>query len=305
MRPCLELGLQSSRLPRARLGNSGVDVSVLGIGTGTFGFGFQSLQARMRPEELGAMLGTAYEIGITWWDTSDDYGTHSHIRAGLDRVIRERVQISTKTHALTAVHARKSLEQARRELGVDVVDIYLLHEVDSPAELIRRRGAFEELLRARENGRIRAVGLSTHNIDTLEACTELEGLDVVMTNFNRYEDHMDAGLADYVAALTAHFQANRGILVMKAIGEGRLAHVAAESLGWNLEQPFVDAVLVGMTVPSQMVANAQVARITTKIAAHPPSEILPAAVARPVEVPPDAWPLAGAIARRSYEAGFR
>jgi len=239
-----------------------VVVSVLGIGTGTFGFGYQSRQSRQAPAQLGALLRHAYDRGLTWWDTSDDYGTHAHVRAGLLGLDRGRVQLASKTHAATADAARRSLDLALDELGVDYLDLYFLHDVDEPGELERRAGAFEALCAARDAGRIRALGLSTHNIDTLEACVAMSGLDVVMTNFNKFEDHMDAGLRHYVAALEAHAAAGRGVLVMKAVGEGRLARVADESIRWNLTRPYVHGVLVGMIDAAEVDRNAATAAAT-------------------------------------------
>ncbi len=252
-------------IPQIRLGRSTVTVSALGIGTGTYGFGRQSRQSILAHQDLGAVLRAAHSRGITWWDTSDDYGTHPHVRAGLaelaarDGVSRQQVQISTKSHAATAAEARKSLESALSELGVPYVDLYFMHDMDDPAEVDRRRGAFLELGRARDEGLIGAVAISTHNIDTLEALVAMDDLDVVMTNFNRFEDHMDAGLKHYVAALEAHHSAGRGVLVMKAVGEGRLAHVAAESIAWDLTRPYVHGVLVGMGSLDEVDQNARTA----------------------------------------------
>lgn len=246
-------------IPRVRLGRSPVSVSVLGIGTGTYGFGHQSRQSVLPPEVLGTVLKAAHERGITWWDTSDDYGTHPHVREGLAGLHRPDVQISTKSHAARASEARLSLEAALEELGVSYLDLFFMHDVDEPAELARRRGAFRELCRARDEGLIRAVAISTHNIDTLEAMVGMDDLDVVMTNFNKYEDHMDAGLKHYVAALEAHHAAGRGVLVMKAVGEGRLAHVAEESIRWNLSRPYIHAVLVGMGNRDEVERNARIA----------------------------------------------
>ncbi len=70
---------------------------------------------------------------------------------------------------------------------------------------------------------------------------------------------MDAGLHHYVAALEAHHAAGRGVLVMKAVGEGRLAHVAEESIRWNLTRPYIHAVLVGMAEPAEVDRNAETA----------------------------------------------
>jgi aryl-alcohol dehydrogenase-like predicted oxidoreductase len=244
---------------QVRLGRTEVRISVLGFGTGTFGFGRQSRQSVQAPGTLGTLLRTAYAEGITWWDTSDDYGTHAHVREGLAGVPRERVQIASKTHASRGQDARKDLELALEELATPYLDLYFLHDTDSPEELAGKQPALLELNRAKAEGLIRAVALSTHNIDTLEACIGMPGLDVVMTNFNKFEDHMDAGLKHYVAALEAHHAAGTGVLVMKAVGEGRLAHVAAESIRWNLDRPYVDGILVGIETEAQLSENARLA----------------------------------------------
>lgn len=243
-------------IPRVRLGP--LKVSALGIGTGTYGGGFQSRQSRMTPNALGGLLKEALEQGISWWDTSDDYDTHRHVKAGLEGVDRARVQISTKSHCATAPEAQRSLEAALAELGA--VDLFFMHDMDDPTELKRRRRAYDWLRDARDRGLIGAVGLSTHNIDTLEACMAWEDLDVVMTNFNKFEDHMDAGLKHYSAALEAHHATGRGVAVMKAVGEGRLAQVAEESIAWNLTRPYIDAVLVGMRNDDEVLRNAAIAR---------------------------------------------
>lgn len=244
---------------RVQLGVCDLSLSRMGFGTGTSKFELESHQSRQDPEQLAGLLLAAHSHGITWWDTSDNYATHPHVALALSGVDRASVQISTKTHARTEAEARRAVEQALRELGTGSIDLFFMHDVDDPAEIPDRRGAFEGLLAAKAEGLIAAIGLSTHNIDTLEACVDLTGLDVVMTNYNRFEDHMDAGLKHYTLALEAHHRAGRGVAVMKAVGEGRLAHVAAESIRWNLERPFVHAVLVGMERLEEVVSNARTA----------------------------------------------
>ncbi|MEB3298593.1 MAG: aldo/keto reductase [Candidatus Sericytochromatia bacterium] len=252
--------LEEGAMPRRRLGRSDVEVSLLGFGTGTTASnGHPSAQSGMGTGELGALLRLGLEVGITWWDTSDDYQTHAHVREGLAGVPRSSVQISSKTHANQADEAHASLDLALQDMEVAWLDLYFLHDVDDPAELDLRLPAFEALKTRRARGDIRAIALSSHNIDTLEALLvhpAYEELDVVMTNFNRFGDHMDASLEDYSRALAEHHSRGRGILVMKAIGEGRLAHVARESIQWNASRSFVDAVLVGIQDADQIFANA-------------------------------------------------
>lgn len=252
--------LDEEAMPRRRLGRSAVELSLLGFGTGTTASnGHPSSQSALNPAELGGLMRLGLDVGITWWDTSDDYQTHRHVREGLVGTDRDQVQISSKTHATTGSATHEGIDAALREMGLSWIDLYFLHDVDEPEELDRRAPAMAAMRARRAQGDIRAIALSTHNIDTLEHLLthpEYRDLDAVMTNFNRFGDHMDASLEDYVRALAAHHDAGRGVLVMKAVGEGRLAHVARESIQWNATRPFVDAVLVGMHTADQVLANA-------------------------------------------------
>jgi aryl-alcohol dehydrogenase-like predicted oxidoreductase len=98
---------------RVRLGRTGLSVSSLCFGTGYMG---GSIPAGVR------LLTRAYELGVTFWDTSDDYGTHPHVSRALREVGRDRVAVATKTYASTAT-----------------VDIFLLHAVADVAIWRRAR----------------------------------------------------------------------------------------------------------------------------------------------------------------------
>ncbi|MBM3462646.1 MAG: aldo/keto reductase [Armatimonadetes bacterium] len=232
--------------PRVRLGTRGPEVSRLCFGLGSSGCGSHSLQSRRPPEEIAAFLLEGISEGVTWWDTSDDYGTHRHIAHALRAVDRAAVQITTKTRAGTRRGARASLEKSLRELGTDYVDVFLMHEVDSHQDLEARGGALEALASLREDGLAGAVGLSTHAIEVLERVAGDPRLDVLLTNYNFAGVHMDADIRDYERALIRAFEAGQGVAVMKTLGEGVLADRLRETLSHNLAQPFIHAVLVGV-----------------------------------------------------------
>ena len=239
----------ASPLPRATrlpLGASLVEVSRLCLGLGSSGCGSTSMQGRLPPAEVADFLVHAFERGVTWWDTSDDYGSQPHVRAACARVGRSRVQITTKSHAPDAATLRSSLDASLRELGTDYVDIFLLHEVDSPHDLVRRDSAIHALTDLRKEGRARLVGLSTHNIDVLERVAGDARFDVVLTNYNMAGVHMDADHGDYARALQRAFEAGQGVAVMKTLGEGILAPRYSEAVRHNLALDFVHGVLVGV-----------------------------------------------------------
>lgn len=228
------------------LGRTGLLVSRLCIGTGTTTFDSESAQSKLPVAHFGGVLLHAHRRGITFWDTSDNYGTHAHVAWALAQLPRDQVQITSKTYAETAADARASLMNTLRELGTDHIDLLLLHEPDSPEELEARLGALHELRKAKEEGLVRAVGLSTHAILTLERVAGDPAIDVILTNFNLAEVHMDAGLHDYTKALEAAHAAGQGVLTMKTLGEGKLAHRRHEAIPYSLTRPFIDSVVVGM-----------------------------------------------------------
>lgn len=240
------------RAQRVILGDSGVQISRLGFGLGSSGCGAESMQARQAPAEVAAWLRDGVGRGVTWWDTSDNYGSHPHVAEALRAVPRAAVQIATKSFAATATELRESVARSRRELGVDVIDLLLLHEIDSLQDLEARAGAIEALRHLRDEGTIGAGGLSTHAIDVLEAAAGDPRVSIVLTNYNFAGVHMDADVRDYERALQRAFAAGQGVCVMKTLGEGVLADRLETALRHNLAQPFIHGVLVGVTSAAQV-----------------------------------------------------
>src|SRR6056297_1980735 len=115
------------------LGNTGIRTTRMAMGTGTRGFGGSSNQTRqLGIKGLSDMLEVAYDEGITFWDSADQYGSHPHLKKALERVPREKVTILTKTNSKTKEGVEADLERFRKELGTDYLDIVLLHAVSNP-----------------------------------------------------------------------------------------------------------------------------------------------------------------------------
>ena len=151
------------------LGNTGIKASRLAIGTGSSGWGGSSNQTRdLGIKGLGDLLEAGYDAGIRFWDSADQYGTHPHLKEGLKRVSRENVVILTKTHASTADEMKKDLDRFRKEIGTDYIDVMLLHCLIQKNWSETKKGAMEVLSQAREDGVIRAHGVSCHSMDALK-----------------------------------------------------------------------------------------------------------------------------------------
>jgi aryl-alcohol dehydrogenase-like predicted oxidoreductase len=191
-------------MERVRLGRRGIVVSRLGFGTGTAHPGGRISQALMEPAELAELLVYALERGVNFWDTALQYGTHRHVREALKRVRRSEVVITTKLITARRGETAAALHKALRELGTDYVDFCLVHGVRTKRELENRRGALEALQRLREEGKTRAVGLSSHGLSALKAAADEPELDAVWARINAAGLCMDAcrlGLYDQVASV--------------------------------------------------------------------------------------------------------
>ncbi|MBI2878202.1 MAG: aldo/keto reductase [Candidatus Rokubacteria bacterium] len=234
---------------RATLGRTGLTVSTLCFGTGYMG-GSVAAGARL--------LSRAYDLGVTFWDTSDDYGTHPHVARALREVGREGVVVATKTYASTALGVRRSINRALRELRVEAVDIFLLHAVDSAGELDAKLPALEALARAKAEGLVRAVGVSSHSREVLARLLTLPEVDVALVVVNRTGVWMkDASPAEMSAAIRRLYRSGRGVYGMKALGSGQVTgetEVAA-ALGHAFRYPCAHAICVGITTERELEAD--------------------------------------------------
>ncbi len=191
-------------MERVKLGSTDVEVSRLGMGTGTAHPSGHCAQALMSTKELAGLLLYAFDRGINFWDTAVQYRTHPHVREALRGVRRTDVVISTKLTTSGPKDTLREFNSALRELGIDYVDVCLLHAVRTERELRARSGALDTLLRLKDEGKVRAVGMSSHGLGALKAVTTTPGIDAVWVRINLAGINMDAaklGIYDRVAAV--------------------------------------------------------------------------------------------------------
>ena len=156
-----------------RLGKSGLEVPALCLGTMTFGL-------QVNEENSRAILDKAYDVGLTFLDTSDAYplgGTRETIgnteailgRWMNDKGNRSRMLIATKCFAptrggpnnwgLSRQHIMESIDKSLDRLGTDYVDIYQAHGFDPFTPIEETLRAFEDLVTA---GKVRYIGCSNY-----------------------------------------------------------------------------------------------------------------------------------------------
>jgi aryl-alcohol dehydrogenase-like predicted oxidoreductase len=147
------------------LGQTGIRTSRLAMGTGTIGFGGGSNQTRLGTSPFTTLLLNGYhENGLRFFDSADSYGSHPYVAAALKLLPRDKVTVLTKTDTRNPAGVRADLDRFRTELGVDHIDIVLIHCVTEGDWTTRYRGVMDVLSEAKQKGVIRAHGVSCHSI---------------------------------------------------------------------------------------------------------------------------------------------
>ena len=234
-------------MEHVEFGQTGLTVSRLSFGTGTNGWGGRSEQTGLGLEGLAELLCAAYERGVTFWDAADGYGSHAHIARALQSVPRDKVVLATKTTSHSGRAVRRDVERFLRELQTDVLDVVLLHCVTSENWPRRKKSEMEALARAKEEGLVRAVGISCHSLGALRAAVACDWADVVLARINRKGVNMDGRPEQVAPLLERLYDAGKAVYGMKVLGVGRLAHDSRAAIQYVLGLGTVHALTVGIS----------------------------------------------------------
>ncbi len=191
-------------MKRVVLGKTGIKVSRLGIGTGTGLPSGHCAQALMDAKELAGLLLYSLDRGINHWDTAFQYNTYSHIKEALKQVKRTELVLTTKFSAAHEKETIRDFNTTLKDLNVDYVDVCLLHGVRTNTELQMRSGALNAMVKLKKEGKVRAIGLSSHGQSALKSVLEMPELDLVWARINYAGLNMDSeclGMYDQMASV--------------------------------------------------------------------------------------------------------
>jgi aryl-alcohol dehydrogenase-like predicted oxidoreductase len=245
------------------LGNSGLMVPRLAMGTGTTGWQRSSDQTRLGREEFVRLMRYGAERGASFIDAADLYGSHSLVRAVLEELPRDQVTLLSKVWFAegaplmpTTQTARPEVDRFMSELGVDMIDIVLIHSVTDPAWPTAQARMRDELSELKQQGRVRAVGVSAHTHAALRVAAEDPWVDVIFARINPGHRRMDEdATVDEVATTLQLARANgKGVVGMKIYGSGewRSPEQRKESIRYALDNGLVDAMTIGHTNLDQL-----------------------------------------------------
>ena len=189
------------------------------------------------PEFAGKILrDAALQNNVFFWDTDNCYGSQPAVAAGLKMLAREKVVITSKTYADSAEDAFASVKKILHDLDTPYLDFCLMHGV-AKGRLPYKMPALKALRQMKAEGLIRHVGLSTHSPSVAWDASDVEGIEVLCTIFNREGLWLEEGSpADMAEALhKAHNVKKIGTYVIKTLGRGALLDDIRGALHWVMD----------------------------------------------------------------------
>jgi uncharacterized protein len=235
-----------------RLGNTELTVSRLCFGGLTVG----PLQANLTLEDGAKVIAEAFDKGVNFIDTAKLYKTYPYIKKALEISNNKNIVIASKSYDYTYEGMKESLEEALEELGLKSIGIFSLHEQESKLTLKGHEEALRFLIEAKKSGLIKAVGVSTHAVEVVNAIAQMPEIDVVHPIVNiKGLGIMDGTISDMLRAVERAYKAGKGIYAMKPLGGGNLMNSADECFDFVLKNKYIHSIAVGMQTKDEVVAN--------------------------------------------------
>jgi aryl-alcohol dehydrogenase-like predicted oxidoreductase len=253
---------------RHTIAETGLSVSPLGLGTVKLGrsTGVKYPAAYMIPDDqqVLTLLEQAWDLGLNLLDTAPAYGNSEQRLGELlpklnhDWVIATKVgetfdpDTATSDYNFTPEFIKHSVETSLKNLKSDVLDIVLIHSDGQDKTIIEQYGALDVLNDLKQQGLIRATGMSTKTVEG--GLLTLQQADIAMVMHNlTYQDEQ--------AVIEQAATSNKAIFIKKALGSGHLvdstSHIDPVQANFDFiyQNPAIASVIVGTITASHLRDN--------------------------------------------------
>lgn len=177
-------------MTKRQLGNSGLEVSTLGLGCMGLSFGYGPAAQK---EDAIKLIRTAYESGVTFFDTAEAYGpfTNEELLGEALAPFRNDVVIATKFGFKdgkpgsgmdsSPKRIRKVAEEALRRLKTDRIDLFYQHRVDPNVPMEEVAGVVKELI---WEGKVKHFGLSEAGVESIRKAHAVQPVTALQSEYS-------------------------------------------------------------------------------------------------------------------------
>lgn len=214
-------------MQKRKLGNSGLEVSAIGLGCMGMSFSYAPFPDR---KEMIALIRAAVERGVTFFDTAEVYGpfVNEELVGEALAPVRDKVVIASKFgfrpdpgagsrwSALDSrpEHIRQVAEGSLKRLKVDAIDLFYQHRVDPAVPIEDVAGAVRDLIKA---GKVKHFGLSEAGVKTIRRAHAVQPLTALQNEYSLWTRTPEAEVLPTVEELGI------GFVAYSPLGKGFLA----------------------------------------------------------------------------------
>ncbi|MFN3649656.1 MAG: aldo/keto reductase [Armatimonadota bacterium] len=230
--------------PARTLGRTGVQVPLVGYGTAPLG-------KKWFKGDATRCLNHAIDRGITYLDTSPDYGSEPYVGEVM-KTRRDEVFLATKVNNRRKETVLDEIKESLKKLQTHYVDLIQVHAVNAFADLemaLAEDGTLAALEQARDEGLVRYIGITGHaRPEILAEALRKYPFDTVLVAI---------GMADRLVTAPDRFllpvarEKNAGVIAMKVLGHGEFPNVNL-ALRYSLGLEGVSLAIVGMDNTDQI-----------------------------------------------------
>lgn len=234
----------------------------IGIGFGVKSYNRESNLTRRGLEHADRIVRYAYDCGIRLFDNADLYGSHGYVAKALRGKPRDSYALISKVWFLPGglpeperQDAGDAVRRFLKELKTDYIDLVQIHCMTARNWTSTMRRQMDQLEELKEQGLIRAHGVSCHSVAALEAAAESDWVEVVHSRFNHLGTKMDDKPEVVQPVLQRIHDAGKGVIAMKVVGEGAFSkdpELREKALRFVMASGCVDVMIVGFELESEM-----------------------------------------------------
>lgn len=287
-------------LPTRKLGKQGPELTEIGFGAWAIGGPWAYGWGPQDDKDSINAIHAALDLGVNWIDTAAVYGLgHSEKIVGeAVKGRRDKVIIATKCGLVWDSNGnvrpninpgsiKQEVEQSLRRLQTDYIDLYQIHWPDGKTP---EEKAWEMMVKLKEEGKVRYIGVSNFNVEQMQKCLEIGHIDSLQPPYNMVRRKVEKEILPFCkengigvvayspmmsGLLTGKFDINRlaeddwrrkspyfkepflskvqhFLEKLQPIAEKYGKTVAQFSIGWVLQHPAITSAIVGARRPDQV-----------------------------------------------------
>ncbi|MEX6587305.1 aldo/keto reductase [Paraclostridium bifermentans] len=227
-----------------KLGSTNIELNRVGFG----GIPIQ----RITQEDTNLVINELINQGINFIDSARGYTVSEEYIGNAIEGKRDKFILATKSMSRSYDDMIRDVNISLNNFKTEYIDLYQLHNLkpDEYDGIFDDDMAYEALLKCKEEGKIKHIGITSHSIDTIKKAVNSGKFDTIQFPYNIVEDQADEIFKE----------ANKngiGIIVMKPLAGGAIDN-AKLAIKYILSKDYIDVVIPGMDSVNQVIENTSV-----------------------------------------------